>query len=109
MGPMFAGRERVISGRLADTLASRFGKNIKLLRGVIGLRSIPNDYLYAVFDDVISLCGSRSNNTLPWSPRASRFFVHFFASLHDHHVKMPIFMFRGGCEHKTTFFSFPEI
>ena len=58
MGPIFAGRGRVISGRLANTLASRFGKNIKVLRGVIGLVSAPNDFLYTVFDDVISLCGS---------------------------------------------------
>ena len=69
MGPIFGGRGRVISGRLANTYASRFGKNTKLLRGVIGLTSIPNDYLYTVFDDVVSLCGSRSNNALPWSPR----------------------------------------
>ena len=29
----------------------------------------PYIYIYTVFDDVISLCGSRSNNALPWSPR----------------------------------------
>ena len=34
MGPICAGRGRVISGRLANRLESRFRTNTKLLRGV---------------------------------------------------------------------------
>ena len=45
MGPIFAGRGRVISGRLVHRLGSRFGTNTKLLRGVIGPISKPNDCL----------------------------------------------------------------
>ena len=44
MGPIFAGRGRVISGRRANKFGSRFGKNTKLLRGVFGPISMPNDY-----------------------------------------------------------------
>ena len=29
----------------------------------------PYIYIYTVFDDVIGLCGSRSNNAVLWSPR----------------------------------------
>ena len=47
---------------------SPFGTNTKLLRGVFGLISMPNDYLNTVFDDVVSLWGSRRNNALPRSP-----------------------------------------
>ena len=65
MGPIFAGRGRDISGRLANALASRFGKKKK----IIAWSYWPYIYIYTVFDDVISLCGSRSNNALPWSPR----------------------------------------
>ena len=36
MGPFFAGKGWVISGRLANRLGSRFGTNTELLRGVIG-------------------------------------------------------------------------
>ena len=45
--------------------------NAKLLRGDIGLISMPNDYLnrLPVFDEVISLCGSCKNNALSQSPR----------------------------------------
>ena len=68
MGPIFAGRGRVISGRRANTFGSRFGTNTKLLRGVFGPTSIPNDYLNTVFDDVVSLCGSCRNNALQRSP-----------------------------------------
>ena len=39
------------------------------------------------------------NNTIG---RASRFFVRFFAVLHDYHVKPPNFMFLGGREHMAT-------
>ena len=41
----------------------------KLLRGVIGSISRPNDYLKTVFDDVVSLPGSCENNALSRSPR----------------------------------------
>ena len=41
----------------------------KLLRGVIGSISRPNDYLNTVFDDVVSLPGSCENNALSRSPR----------------------------------------
>ena len=54
----FAGRGQVISGRLANRLGNRFGMNTKLLLGVIGPISLPNDYLNMVFDDVGSLCWS---------------------------------------------------
>ena len=55
---------RAISGRLGNRFESRFWKNPKLLRGVIGPISTPNDYLNTVFNDidVISLCESCRNN-----------------------------------------------
>ena len=55
---------RAILGRLANRFGSRFWKNPKLLRGVIGPISTPNDYLNTVFNDidVISLCESCRNN-----------------------------------------------
>ena len=65
VGPIFAGRGRVISGRRTNTFASRFATTTKLLRGVFGPISMPNDYLNTVFDDVVSLCGSCRNNALP--------------------------------------------
>ena len=34
--------------------------------------------------------------------RVSRFFVHFFPSLHDYVVKMPKFTYCGGRKHNTT-------
>ena len=43
--PIFAGSGRVISGRLVKRFESRFGTNTKLLHGVIGPISTPNDYL----------------------------------------------------------------
>ena len=54
MGLIFAGRGRVISGRLANRCGSRFGTNAKLLLGDIGLISMQNDYLnrLPVFDEV---------------------------------------------------------
>ena len=59
-----------ISGRcLTNRFGSRFGTSTKLFRGVIGSISTPNDYLNAVFDDIISLCGSCRNNALPRPPR----------------------------------------
>ena len=45
------GRGRVISGRLANRFGSRFGRNTKLLRGVIGPISSPSDYLDTACDD----------------------------------------------------------
>ena len=59
MEPIFAGRRRVISGRLAarTDLEVRFGTNTKSLRGVIGPISTPIDYLkQSVFGDIVSLC-----------------------------------------------------
>ena len=55
---------RAISGRLANRFGSRFWKNPKLLRGVLGPISTPNDYLNTVFNDidVITLCESCRNN-----------------------------------------------
>ena len=53
---------RAISGRLANRFGSRFWKNPKLLRGVIGTISTPNDDLNTVFNDGISLCKSCRNN-----------------------------------------------
>ena len=41
----------------------------KLLGGVIGSISRPNDYLNTVFDDVVSLPGNCENNALSRSPR----------------------------------------
>ena len=48
--PIFVGRGRVISGRLANTFGSRFETNTKLFRGwrVIGPKSTPNEYLNTV-------------------------------------------------------------
>ena len=65
MGPHFTGRGWVISGRLANRFGSRFWTNTKLLLGVIGPISTPNDYLNTVFYDVVSLCGRVRNNALP--------------------------------------------
>ena len=65
----FGGEGTGISGRLTNRFGSRFGTSTKLFRGVIGPKSTPNDYLNAVFDDIISLCGSCRNNALPRSPR----------------------------------------
>ena len=42
-------RGQVISGRLANSFESGFEKDKKLLRGVIGHISAPNDYLNTVF------------------------------------------------------------
>ena len=63
--PICAGRGRVISGRLANRLESRFGTNTKLLRGV----NWP--YISIQYSMMLLVCagGSRSNNALPWSPR----------------------------------------
>ena len=57
-GPTFMGRGRVTSVRLANRFGTRFGKNTKLLRGVIRPISTRNDYLNTVFDDVVCLRGS---------------------------------------------------
>ena len=72
MGPIFAGSGRVISSRRPNTFGSRFRTNTKLLRGVFGPISMPNDYLNTVFDDVVSLprelqkqCPPTVPNSLP--------------------------------------------
>ena len=66
----FFGEGTGISGRcLTNRFGNRFGTSTKLFRGVIGPISTPNDSLNAVFDDIISLCGSCRNNALPRSPR----------------------------------------
>ena len=65
----FCGEGTGISGCLTNRFGSRFGTSTKLFRGVIGPISTPNDSLNAVFDDIISLCGSCRNNALPRSPR----------------------------------------
>ena len=66
----FCGEGTGISGRLTNRFGSRFGTSTKLFRGVIGPISTPSDYLNAVFNDIISLCGSwKKNNALPQSPR----------------------------------------
>ena len=54
----FCGEGTGISGRLTNRFGSRFGTSTELFREVIGPISTPNDYLNAVFDDIISLCGS---------------------------------------------------
>ena len=59
MGRKNGGRisQRVISGRLGDLDLER---DTELLRGVIiGLTSTSNDYLNAVFDDVVSIRNKR--------------------------------------------------
>ena len=72
IGPIFAERGRVISGRLANRFGSQLELNTELLRGVVHPISTPNDYRNTVFDDdVISLSGSYRNNALPRSPRES--------------------------------------
>ena len=58
------GSFQVISGRLANKFGSRFGRNTKLLGGVIGPISTPNDYLITVFDEVFNQQRSCRNNTL---------------------------------------------
>ena len=65
IGSIIAGRGRVISGRLVNSFGRRFGTSaLDLL--VLYLR--PNDYLNTVFDDVVSLFGSYSNNALAILP-----------------------------------------
>ena len=68
-GADFVGRGQVISGHPANRFGSGFGLNTKLLHKIIDPISVPNDYLNAVFDDVISLWGSCRKNVLPWSPQ----------------------------------------
>ena len=61
---------RVILSRLANRFGSRFGTITKLLRGVFSPIFTLNDCLNTVVDDVVSLCGSSSeNNVLQRSPR----------------------------------------
>lgn len=72
MGWTFARRGWVTSFHLANRCGSRFVKNTKLLRGVTGPISTPNDHLNTVFDDVVSLCRSCRNNTFPQSPREKK-------------------------------------
>ena len=57
-GADFCGGGWVISGLLVDGFGSWFGTNTKLLHGVMGPISTPNDYLNTVFDDAVSLHGS---------------------------------------------------
>ena len=54
---------------LANRRGSRFGAKSKLLHGFICPISTPNDCLNTLFDEVVSLRGSRRNNTLPLFPR----------------------------------------
>ena len=61
----FCGEGTGISGRLTNRFGSRFGTSTKLFRGVIGPISTPNDSLNAVFDDIISLCGSWKKKQCP--------------------------------------------
>ena len=75
IGLIFAGRGQVVSGCLATTLGSRLGTNTKLLRGIVGPVSTPNDYLNTVFDEVVSLRRSFRYYALPRSPREKPQFV----------------------------------
>lgn len=68
MGPISAGRGRVISGRLANRFGSQFGTNTKLLPGVISPISAPSDYLSTVFDDVILACAGAAETIPPPPP-----------------------------------------
>ena len=68
MGPISAGRGRVISGRLANRFRSRFATNTKLLPGVIGPISAPSDYLSTVFDEVILACAGAAETMPPPPP-----------------------------------------
>ena len=69
-GPIITRKGRVISSHgLANRFRIRFGTNPKLLCGVIGPISTPNNYLNTVFDDVVRLRGRCRNNALPRSPR----------------------------------------
>ena len=68
MGPISAGRGRVISGRLANRFGSQFGTNTKLLPGVIGPISAPSDYLSTVFDNVILACAGAAETIPPPPP-----------------------------------------
>ena len=68
MGPISAGRGRVISGRLANRCGSRFRTNTKLLPGVTGPISAPSDYLCTVFDDVILACAGAAETMSPPPP-----------------------------------------
>ena len=70
MGPISAGRGRVISGRLANRFGSQFGTNTKLLPGVISPISAPSDYLSTVFDDVILACAGAAETIPPPPPRS---------------------------------------
>jgi len=67
MGPISAGRGRVISGRLANRFGSRFRTNTKLLPGGIGPISAPSGYLSTVFDNVILACAGAAE-TMPPPP-----------------------------------------
>ena len=65
IGSIIAGRGRVISGRLVNSFGSRFGTSAWIYRSSI---YPPNDSLNTVFDDVVSLFGSCSNNALAILP-----------------------------------------
>ena len=67
MESIFEERGQVILGHLAKRFGRQF-ENTKLLHGVIGPISMPNDYLNTVFHDVVSLCGRGRNNVHPQSP-----------------------------------------
>ena len=74
IGLIFAGRGQVVSGCLATTLGSRLGTNTKLLRGIVGPVSTPNDYLntvaFAGASDTMPFHGphGKSLNLLQFSP-----------------------------------------
>ena len=74
MEPISAERGRVISGRQGENrIESLFGTNTKLLHGVFGPTSTPNDYLNTVLDDVVSLPGSCRNKQPSHCPHGKIF------------------------------------
>ena len=65
-GANFCEEGRVISGRLANRFGSRFGRTQNYYVELLALYLCGvNDYLNAVFDDVVSLCGSCRNKFMP--------------------------------------------
>lgn len=61
-GPIFSGKGTGHFSSSGEQIRSWYRINNKLFRGVVGPVSVPNDYLNALFNDVIILWESYRNN-----------------------------------------------
>ena len=74
-----------------------------VIRTYFAFLSLSLSPLSSIIGSLRSDDGNGNENNLA---RASRFFVHFFAVVHDYNVKVPNFTFRGGRDYKTATFFF---